>query len=185
MVKRTNNSKMLIYAVSFMASALLGWIYEVLIVLAFHSRFENRGFLFGPYLPVYGFGAVVLFYILDRIRRNKKTDSTLRLKPFIVFFAAVLIATAIELPTGIFLEKALHLRLWDYRDDWMNLNGYISPWASLRFGIGGILFFYLIRPVVKKICGYFTEKSGKILIFILCTVIVLDLILSIVLKYRI
>lgn len=140
------------YYIYFMVYACVGWIYEVLLgILQFHLGFINRGFLYGPYLPVYGFGALLLILILDDLRSIKHYLLQVNITPFLIFMAIVTITTVVELGTSYLLEFIIGRWLWDYNDYFMNFQGRIALETSLRFGFGGMVILYIIHPILKKL----------------------------------
>ena len=89
--------KLFIY---FILYAIIGWCYEVFLeVVIYKWGFSNRGVLFGPYCPVYGFGAIAFLFTVDRIIRNKPIETKLIMIP-LVFLGCMFVATAIELLTS-------------------------------------------------------------------------------------
>ena len=60
------------YFLYFMMYSILGWIYEVFLeVVVYRWGFSNRGVLFGPYCVVYGFGAIILIFLLSRLKNRR------------------------------------------------------------------------------------------------------------------
>lgn len=118
------------------ACSFLGWVAEVLFVLVTAHKLQNRGFLTGPFVPIYGFGALLLIYVVDPLLDN----------PFLVFLASVLAASALEFVTHLLLDKVFHVRLWDYSGKRFNLQGRICLENSLLFGVLGLLLIYVIQP---------------------------------------
>ena len=92
------------YVLLFFIYAFLGWIMEVIGKLIQQKKFINRGFLIGPYCPIYGHGAILITILLSRYKAN----------PFILFFMAILICSILEYATSYFMEKIFHARWWDY-----------------------------------------------------------------------
>ena len=105
----------------FFIYAFLGWCLEVAYHALVTGQFINRGFLNGPWCPVYGFGALAVLACLLPLRENQ----------FLLFLGSVAVTSAIEWLTGFALEKLFHQHWWDYSDQPFNLNGYIC----LRFSL--------------------------------------------------
>lgn len=124
------------YFLLFFVSAVLGWLMEVACKLVEFKRFINRGFLIGPYCPIYGFGAVAVTAALSRY-----ADS-----PVLVFVMAVVICGALEYATSYLMEKLFHARWWDYSQRRFNLNGRVCANTLIPFGILGLAMIYLVKP---------------------------------------
>lgn len=130
----------------FLTYSFIGWLYEVLLgIFIFHVGFINRGFLFGPYCPVYGFGALFIL-ILSRYKHHKKIIANINVMPIIIFILIIFITTSLELITSYILEFFLGKWLWDYNNYFMNYQGRIALETSIRFGLGGIIILYIIQP---------------------------------------
>ena len=116
--------------------SFIGWVIEVLYVFARSQHLENRGFLTGPFLPIYGIGALALIFFVEPYVAN----------PFLVFVASVVVTSTIEYLGSLMLDKVFHISLWDYHDHPFNLNGRICLQNSLGFGALGLLLVYVIQP---------------------------------------
>ena len=132
------------YFLIFFSCSVIGWLYEVGLSYVKNIPFENRGFLFGPYLPVYGFGFVLIVLVLQKIAPKPITVAKIPVRPLIVLVTIVVLAATVELITGIIFDKIFNLRLWDYRGTPWNYNGYIQFEAARNFGIGGLFLYYVV-----------------------------------------
>lgn len=119
--------------------SFVGWVAEVLYVLAKVQRLENRGFLTGPFLPIYGIGALGILAAVDRFSANA----------FVVFLASVALTTALEYLTHLALDRVFHIRLWDYSAMPFNLQGRVCLQNSLLFGVLALFLVYVLHPVVS------------------------------------
>ncbi len=132
------------YFTYFVIFSFLGWIYECIVMSIYHRKWCNRGFLFGPVCPIYGFGAVggtLLFtYILS--------PSLAPWKMFLLFSVGTAI---LEYSTSYILERWFHARWWDYSSAPLNLHGRICLPASVGFGLFGIFFVYILLPQIHKV----------------------------------
>ncbi len=144
----------------FMLYAVFGWLYEVALeVFIYHWGFSNRGVLFGPYLPIYGFGALAFLLTVNRLIAGREIGTRLRRLPA-VFLGSMLIATAIELVTSYLLEMLTGAWPWQtYADYAVNFQARIALSPSIRFGIGGILFLYLLQPLFERLTGRVSDKT--------------------------
>ena len=137
-------------AVMFFVACCVGWLYEsILEVCIYKTGFSNRGFLFGPWLPVYGFGVLAFFpgflWINDKYI-NKA------LKIVLTAILCALVATAMELLTSYILEFFTGGWLWNYSSRYTyHFQGRIALDTSLRFGVGGMLLMYALMPFVRYV----------------------------------
>ena len=140
------------YFLYFLLYSVLGWIYEVFLeVVVYRWGFSNRGFLFGPYLPVYGFGALVIIFCLQPLCKKKIRLGKWNITPVLVFLGIVVLTTALELLGSYIMEATQGNWLWDYRHYAFNFQGRIALNPSVRFGIGGMVFLYLLQPLFEKL----------------------------------
>ena len=164
-----------------MMYAIIGWCYEVFLeVVVYKWGFSNRGVLFGPYCPVYGFGALAFIFTIGRILKNKKLKQKILLIP-IVFLGCMLIATAIELATSYICEAFMGSWPWQtYATSYpgTNFQGRIALSPSIRFGIGGVVFLYLLQPLFEKIVGKLPKKALNIIFYVVATLFIIDIIVK-------
>lgn len=137
------------YFLLFFVSAVLGWMMEVACKLVEFRRFINRGFLIGPYCPIYGFGAVAVTAALDRY-----ADS-----PALVFVMAVVICGTLEYLTSYLMEKLFHARWWDYSQRRFNLNGRVCANTLIPFGMLGLAMIYLVKPFLFGLFGKIPQTA--------------------------
>ena len=170
------------YVIYFMLYAMIGWIYEVFLeVVVYRWGFSNRGVLFGPWLPVYGFGALLFIFIVYPIIKGKDFKKKLLMLP-VVFILCMLSATLLELLTSYLCELFMGSWPWQtYADYKYNFQARIALSPSIRFGLGGVLFLYLLQPLFEKLVLWFGEKKNKICIFILL-VLIIDFVCTIISK---
>ncbi len=127
--------------VCFFFMCFVGWIWEVSLSMISYGRFVNRGVLHGPWIPIYGFGCVLILLLLKRFRMRPKVE----------FSMAVLLCGCIEYFTGFFLELTHNgQKWWDYTGYFLNLHGRICAEGLLVFGVGGMAFVYVIAPLIDN-----------------------------------
>ncbi len=124
----------------FFAFSFVGWAWEVSLHLITDGVFVNRGTMHGPWLPIYGFGAIYILVFLNRFRKNV----------FVQFAGAVVLSGFVEYMTSWYLEVTKGMRWWDYTGYFLNLNGRICGEGLLIFGLGGIAVVYLIAPLLDE-----------------------------------
>lgn len=140
----------------FMIYAFLGWCTEVCYVGLQKGRFVNRGFLNGPYCPVYGFGVLIIIYCLTPIKDNF----------FILFAGSVILTSILEFITGFLLKQLFHDQWWDYSDEPFNICGYICLKFSIRWGIGCLIIMDILHPVIIKTVMLLPKIVGIVILII-------------------
>ena len=126
------------YILLFFTGAFLGWVMEVVCKLIQFGRFINRGFLIGPYCPIYGFGAVLVTALLTPFSAS----------PPAVFVLAMAVCGTLEYLTSYVMEKLFHARWWDYSHRRFNLNGRVCAGTLIPFGLLGLGMVYVARPLL-------------------------------------
>ncbi|MBN2881418.1 putative ABC transporter permease [Candidatus Woesearchaeota archaeon] len=124
----------------FALGCVSGWVIEEIFYLVTERKLLNRGFLTGPYLPIYGFGTIALYYL-----SSMNISLGLKLTLF------VLSTTTIEFLGGFFFDKYYHLKLWDYSTKFLNIGGYVCAEYSFYWLILSSLFYKSIFPLLDGI----------------------------------
>lgn len=128
--------------------SFLGWLMETIFASIIERKFINRGFLIGPFCPIYGFGAVMI--ILGSKWASGIFEHGLTFYVIGILFSVILTAI-LEYVTGAVLEKFFNCKWWDYSDNILNLHGYICLKYSLLWGLLAFLMLQVIHPEVLKI----------------------------------
>ena len=156
------------YFLMFIVYAFLGWCVEVFLKFIDYKRFINRGFLIGPYLPIYGFGALFITLLLQKY-----------INDLIVLFAfSTIICSTLEYFTSFIMEKTFCTRWWDYSKRKFNLNGRICLVNMILFGLLGILIIKFINPIFSKICKLCNQDILNIICLIVGLIFIIDIIIS-------
>jgi len=137
-------------------SGFFGFIYETIFYRIDLGYFVKRGSTFGPWIPIYAFGGLLITIITYRFRK----------KPFLIFSLNCIITGILEYLTGYILYEYKGIRLWDYNTEiwnWGNIDGYICLRSILFFGISSLCLIYWLIPIIKKIVYKISEK--KLVIF--------------------
>lgn len=167
----------------FMAYAVIGWLYEVFLeVIVYRWGFSNRGFLFGPYLPVYGFGAIIILLVLGPLKKKRIPAGKINMTPLLVFLGIVVLTTGLELLTSYIMEWTTGGWLWDYERFAWNFQGRIAPNPSIRFGIGGMFFLYCVQPFLEKANAALSVKARNWLSGSLFVLVIVDFLYHMFLK---
>lgn len=159
MKQRVSVKPLSYYTFCFFTASMSGYLWEVFIYFFQEGTFTNRGFLYGPWLPVYGTGAILLYILLH---------SQYRL-PLRVFLLSMLIGTLVELAVGFFLDYFWGLRYWDYTGWTGNFHGYICLLSALGFGFAGVLWICIL----SRFLSYLWNKIPASLQHIILTLLVL------------
>ena len=169
------------YFFCFLAYSFIGWAYEVFLeVVVYRWGYSDRGVLFGPYCPVYGVGAIVFLLCIRPFMKKGRSLRFQIIQLIMVFFGCMILATGIELCTSYLLEAAIGSWPWQtYADYAINFQARIALSPSIRFGLGGLLFIYIIQPVLEKLMDIIPSKKRRLLICILLVLFVLDCIVTI------
>lgn len=158
------------YLYYFVFYSFLGWCFETFIIFILDGQIVERGFIYGPFCIIYGFGIIMLLKLLDPIK-----DRT-----YLYFFFSTLLVTALEYVTGFSLEKIYHKRWWDYSHLAFNLNGYICLSSSLVWGSLAIVIIRYIHPRTQKIFSKIPQKISFRISFIILFLTLADISLSII-----
>lgn len=158
------------YFIIFFAYSVIGWIVESTFVSlqAKPIHFINRGFLIGPYCPIYGYGSLGMILYLEQYKDNIVT----------VFLLSVVICSVLEYFTSYIMEKLFKTRLWDYSEKKFNLNGRICGENAILFGLGGVAIIYISHPILNEILNQLSKNAITIIGIILFIILMIDTAIS-------
>lgn len=156
------------YFLVYMIYSFGGWLLEVTCKLIECKKFINRGFLIGPYCPIYGTGAVLMTLFLQRYIND----------PLVLFVMAMVICSILEYLTSYLMEKLFNARWWDYSHYKFNINGRICLETTIPFGIFGFGIMYLINPFIFKYINMIPNIGLHIISIILLVTFLVDNIVS-------
>lgn len=160
-----------IYFLLYLIYSIGGWLLEVSCKLVEKKKFINRGFLIGPYCPIYGTGAVIMTILL-----KKYIDD-----PITLFIMSMLICSILEYITSYVMEKLFNARWWDYSTYRFNINGRICLETTIPFGIFGFLIMYVINPFIFK----YLYMIPNIFIHIICIILALLFIVDNIISFKV
>ena len=163
------------YFLYFMFYSFIGWTMEVLVSLWNKKKFVNRGFLIGPYCPIYGWGVILILKII-----GNNTQDFLS-----VFLKSILICSLLEYFTSYFMEKIFNVRWWDYSQKKFNINGRICLETMLPFGILASIIIYFIHPAVKSVVGKLSNTALIVISLIILIIYIIDNIVSTYILFKI
>ncbi len=164
------------YIIFYFLFALLGWVWESIYCTSQSQKWQNRGFLYGPLCPIYGFGSIFALFAYDLV--NKGSLEKLSIPQ--IFIVGFIVSMVLEYPTSYILEKLFHARWWDYSDVPLNLNGRTSVPTSIGFGLGAILVMDYLIPKAESFYYLLPEILIIILPFILIGIHSSDITLTVV-----
>lgn len=163
-----------IYFLLFMTYSFIGWIIEIIDRFKVNKRIVNRGFLIGPYVPIYGCCAILMILLLRSVRN-----------PITMFAYCILIASTGEYLTSYIMEKVFHARWWDYSDYKYNLNGRICLINCLGFGILGFILIKYLNNFLYNIYSNLNMTTLNIIFYTLITIFTIDLIVSFIVIFKV
>lgn len=129
----------MIFAVLF-SSGIFGFVYETIFYIFNNGALTRRGTCFGPWVEIYCFGGLIIFFVCFKLRK----------RPWLVFILSGVMCTALEYAAGYGMYIAGMPRTWDYNTEILNfgnVNGFICLRASIVFAAAGLLLMYVIIPI--------------------------------------
>jgi uncharacterized membrane protein len=154
--------------ICFFFYSLIGWLYESLVCSIFgERRFINRGFLLGPYCPIYGTGAILCWIVL-------KENTNI----FAVFAIAAVLCCTVEYITSFCMERVFHAKWWDYSNLPFQLHGRICLYGGIIFGGGVVVIKFFVQPTFMQLTALLNESLLNGLAIVLFTVIGIDMVLT-------
>ena len=157
-----NKKKLTTFFSIFVLCGIIGFIYEMLFYRIDLGYFVKRGSTFGPWIPIYGFGALLIYFIAGKFKK----------KPILVFIISLVVSGLLELISGFILLKVFHLRLWNYYEEILNfgnIGGFICLRSIFTFGLFGLVLIYGIIPFLEKVIS----KDKKNILFIISSILTL------------
>lgn len=151
----------------FFSYSIIGWLLEVINCYGWYGKIVNRGFLVGPYCPIYGCGAVLMTLMIP--------ESNDLLSVFLKGFA---ICSILEYITSYLMEKIFKTRWWDYSKKKFNLNGRVCLGTAFLFGIGGVAIIKVANPIIMSLISIVPDIIINIILAILVIIFIVDIIVS-------
>ena len=148
----------------FFIYSFLGWCTEVAYATVKERRFVNRGFLNGPWCPIYGVGVSAVVTLLDGFR-----DSLL-----LLYLSSLVLVTLIEGMTGFIMDKIFHHKWWDYTGLPLNIGGYVCLPFSIAWGAACVVIVKGIHPLIERLVGFLPEAAGAALLCVLTVCLAAD-----------
>ncbi|RLC26826.1 MAG: phosphohydrolase [Deltaproteobacteria bacterium] len=156
---------------SFCLFSILGWVLEVSYRSLRDRRFVNPGLLKGPYLILYGAGALILMGCVSLIHEYNFLESNFLIKVF-VYFAAT---TGIELISGFNAQYFFHVRLWDYSDQRFQYKGHICLKFSIYWILLAFVFEYFLFPLYQILIIWLPHGVKILFVGVVASMMFIDL----------
>lgn len=166
------------YLNTFLIYSILGFLLETIRSFFVNSKFTS-GIMYGPWTPIYGLGIVLVIlisnYLFSHLHLSRWVET------FITFIIITLVLTLLEWIGGVLIEKIFHVVFWDYSKEALSIGKYISLSKSLIWGVGSIIFIYVLKPLLEGVI-----KRVPVPVTVILTLLMLsDLILTFVNKSKI
>ena len=170
-----DKDNLLLLFVLFFVYSFMGWVWESIYESVLNRKILNRGFLIGPYIPIYGFAGLIYYIIFQRF----KSEVFFSYNTLYIFIGGMVIATIAEYITSYVLEKFLNARWWDYSDYPLNLNGRICLIASVFWGIVTVLVINLVNPKLTILLNSVDHDIKLVYASSMTTMFIIDLVVTI------
>ena len=148
----------------------LGWIIEVIFCSIAEKHYVNRGFLFGPFCPIYGLGGLLVVFILSPFRENY----------LLLFLASALATGLLEYATSYVLEKVFSASWWDYSKIKFNINGRVCPQSMIAFGALSVFTIRFLHPLIVRTISLVDSGAQENLALIIFVILAADFLLTLI-----
>ncbi len=154
--------------------SFLGWITETLYTSIPKKKFQDRGFLTIPIIPIYGFGALIVIYLLQPVSDH----------PLVIFPAAIVATSLLEYVTSYIMERLFNMRWWDYSQRKYNIKGRVCLRNSLLFGLLSIALVNYIHPLVKTLIAPLSQRQLELGSLVIITIVSIDTVHAVLFSLR-
>lgn len=151
----------------FLIGCLTGWCYEEVFYWYTEGMLRNRGILYGPWLPIYGIGALGI-YAMKPLKKS----------PILLFLACAAVTGIVEYAIGFVGIRCFGMRLWDYRGLFLNLDGIICLRSIASFAVMGLVFHYLLEPAARRVFERLPQTAIRLLCSMLLFAFAADCVIS-------
>lgn len=153
---------------SFIIYSFIGWILEIIYTYIKDKKVINRGFLIGPYCPIYGMGCILITLLLKKYYDD----------PIVLAIMSMIICSLLEYITSYLMEKIFKARWWDYRNRKFNINGRICLETLVPFGLGSLIIMYVVNPFILKLLDIIPDVIIYVVFILIFIMFILDIIIS-------
>lgn len=158
----------------FFVYSFIGYVCEIISSSIVQKKLVNRGFLCGPYCPIYGVGSLFILLLLLRFKED----------PVLIFVLGALITTCIEYFTSFVLEKIFHNKWWDYSYMKLHIHGRVCLQNTLLFGFGTLVIIYMAQPFIHEFLMKLNPNVMRIVAYSLLFIFIIDFIYSVIIAYN-
>ena len=152
----------------FFIYCFIGWCFESTYVSIKSRRLVNRGFLRGPFLPIYGFGAITILLATLLVTWSVP----------LIFICGMIAATLLEYVTGAIMESVFSMKYWDYSNQRFNIKGYICLSSSIAWGVFSVLLVKVVHVPVVRIVGNMNKTLLGVILLVVAAVTAVDFVFS-------
>lgn len=163
------------YLLIFIIGSIIGWGYELIFYLLTEQKLINSGFLYGPYLPVYGYGSVLIVTCLKRLKKH----------PLVLFLLAMILTGVLEYITGAIMWEIWHQRWWNYTGLLLNIDGYVCLRSVLSFAIGAIILIYWLEPKLNSLIKDRNNQKIDVICTCFLVLFIIDNIITLIYRHPI
>jgi uncharacterized membrane protein len=168
------NSSVFALSYYFIIYSLIGWCLETIYATVNKKEFINRGFLHGPFCPIYGFGTLSIIVLLKPVENNY----------IFLFLSSLFLTSIIEYITGYILETAFNSTWWDYSDKHFNIHGRICLVFSIIWGLISVFILKVVHPYIVYIVSLIPQRLGIILFYIMLSYLIIDFTLTVITIFK-
>jgi len=136
----------------FLLYSMVGWFVESIYMSICNRKLTNRGFAKGPFCPIYGIGALTVYFALNSYTNNK----------VLLFVLGAILATVVELVTALLMQKIFGEVWWDYHEKPFNYKGVLCLESTIAWGFYTLALFVVLQNVVVDIVNVIPMKIGRI-----------------------
>lgn len=165
---KENLEKIKFYFFVFIIMSICGWIMELIYSSITLHRLNIPGFLYGPWCPIYGTGAVIIMALCEDKNIFKKIGKIFILTTFLEYIVSVL------------LEMIVGIKWWDYSSEFLNINGRVCLLYSIYWVAIGLIILKYIKPWFKKVYNKIKSKKIETIVNVTALIIAVDMIFSMV-----
>ena len=159
---------------AFIIYSVLGWFVESAYMSFCNHRLTNRGFAKGPFCPIYGFGAVIGYLVLNPLSGHYVT----------LYLTGAFLATTFEYLVGIMMQKLLGEVWWDYTEKPMNYKGIICLESTIAWGFYAIIITMFLHERVLHLIDAMDMAYGRILCIVILAIVTVDYLIRLYLLFK-
>lgn len=162
------------WLIFFLIYSFIGYLIEIVDMSIEHRKFANRGFMLGPWIPVWGFGALFITLVLTPYEGDYLA----------IFLIGMILCGMLEYATSWVLEKIFHNKWWDYSMFRDNINGRIRLTYLIFFGLGAILIITFLNPAIYYVLDFFSPVAIIVIGSLLLAGCIADVIYSTIVAFE-